>query len=299
MTNSWHLLLVAYLVVILTGLLYTWDFAFTFIAVGIATLALIFLGFFMFCMCGWAVGPWEVILMVVFLHHFVEPAFRVGRGAVWAHIMTVEMRISGNVNTPREVRNAWKAQQKPELPQVPALPDIETPAALEDGANPPDNDAIVPAPINSDVNQERPLALEDQSSPPALNAGAQAPRPNDMLSIVSQASDNTSECTDFDAHNARSEFEGRLRQFTLNIANTCFASALKLMFCSFFLMFANFRIFARLGVVTFVLEIILLPCTFILLPSAILLCPTREEPDILILYRWIHKKIKEKLENMD
>jgi hypothetical protein len=265
MANSWTLMLVAYFAVIFAGLLYTWDLAFTFIAVGIATVALIVLSFFTFCLFGWAAGPWEVVLMVVFLHHFTEPAFRVGRGAVWANILVAEMRIAGHVPTPASERKAKAQLQALPPPDLPAqIADAESPAAIEDPVSAPSNPTSLAV-----LNPAEPVVIA---------------RSNSM------GSDNTSEHDEEVVDTGRSAFEGRLHRFTLNIANACFASALKLFFCAFFLTFCEFRLFSRLGVVTLLVEIILLPCTFILLPSAILLCPTREEPDAIIFFRYAKQK---------
>jgi len=282
MSNSWMLMLTAYLLVVLAGLLYTWDLAFTCITVGIATLALIFLSFMMFCLFGWAIGPWEVILLVVFLFYIVEPAFRVGRGAVWAGVLVTEMRIAGNVLPPRVAPPPQQLQLPP--PEVQQVVDVETPGQIADVENPSPE---TPSPI-----MDLPHVAAAQS-PAMLN-----PDPY-VRHATTLGSDNISEDSGHIEAMARSAFEARLTRFTLNIANAVWPSALKLIFCAFFLLFCKFRLFSRLGVVTFVVQIILLPCTFILLPSAILLCPTREEPDIILLHGWIKQKMKERQERLD
>jgi hypothetical protein len=239
-------MLLAFAITLLAGLLYTWDFAFTGLVLGVALVAINFMAFFMFCMFQWAIGPWEVILMIVFLQYSVEPAFRVGRGAVWGDLLKKEMILSANVVAP--------------------LPDVGPPPGSDGGL------LALPAP-------EAPAAIMDENQPANVNIRA-AFNPADL------ASEASSEAAPEDpiAVAARSEFEARLHQFTLSIANACFASALKILFSGFFLLFCSFRLFTRLGAVAILVEFIKLPCLFILLPSAILLCPTRERPDAVVLY---------------
>merc|ERR1719183_1918686 len=41
------------------------------------------LAFLMFCVFSWTVGPWEIIILTVFMGYSVEPAFRLGRDFVF------------------------------------------------------------------------------------------------------------------------------------------------------------------------------------------------------------------------
>jgi hypothetical protein len=255
MSNAWLLLLLTLGIVIVSGLLYTWDFAFTGISVGVAIVAMLWLGFFMFCIFVWAIGPWEVILWVVFLMYSVEPAFRVGRGAVWGGILAKEMTLSGNNVTPLPAKSAPSGDSSPAQLQLPPAPAPDAPAAMSMAA------------------------LMDTQAVEHVPSGAL-----DTTSEVSATDSFQAEAA------ARSEFEGRLHQFIQNNANSCIPGALKLFIGGFFLLCCDFRLFTRLGAVTMVIEIVKLPCLFILLPSAILLCPTRERPDILVLISWLQEK---------
>jgi hypothetical protein len=100
MSNAWDVALLALGICILSCLLYTWDFAFSGIVIVVAFIAMVYLSFFMFCLFGWAVGPWEVILLVAYLMYSVEPALRVGRGTVWGDYLESETRLSSNAVAP-------------------------------------------------------------------------------------------------------------------------------------------------------------------------------------------------------
>jgi len=110
MRNAWHVLLLAIGIMIFAGLVYTWDGVFMLMTIAVSVLACIWMGFFIFCLFGWAVGPWELILLIIFPTSCLEPVFRVGRGAVWSDY-NVQKKIIAQLS-PRS--QAAQRQQPPE-----------------------------------------------------------------------------------------------------------------------------------------------------------------------------------------
>jgi len=94
--NAWELAGIAISICVGACLLYTWDLAFTGIMILVSTVSMTVLAWFMFAWFQWAIGPWEVVLLVAYMMYTVEPALRVGRGAIWGDFLHVETRLAGN-----------------------------------------------------------------------------------------------------------------------------------------------------------------------------------------------------------
>jgi hypothetical protein len=69
--------------VFFSGLFYTMDVEMMAIISVIAGMDSTLMSFFMYCMFQWAFGPWELVIMTVFLCFAVEPAFRIGHEFVF------------------------------------------------------------------------------------------------------------------------------------------------------------------------------------------------------------------------
>lgn len=276
-TNAWNIAILSSFIVTFAGLIYTWDFLLPAIIFLVSFIAMIYLAFFMFCIFGWDVGPWEVILLIVFLMHSVEPAFRIGRGVVWGRKLYWEMAVAGN------------AVQPVKMPQAGAGA-----MALED------QEAAAP-----------PLALQDGAAPPLAAADQLAlPPPTDQLALprtgLSKSMSSTSLGDDGPEvlEGEDTEFESRLRILVLNITNATLGSAAKLIVCGFLSLFCEFRLFTRLGVVAMLVPLVTVPCIFILLPTAMVLLPVNrccgsrgkdeEQPDAISLYEIAKKKYDER-----
>jgi hypothetical protein len=95
-SNAWELAGIAISICVLACLIYTWDFAVTGIIILVSTVSMTVLAWFMFAWFQWAIGPWEVVLLVAYMMYTVEPALRVGRGAIWGDFLHQETRIAGN-----------------------------------------------------------------------------------------------------------------------------------------------------------------------------------------------------------
>lgn len=100
-TNAWELAGFAILICVVACLLYTWDFAFTGIMILVSTVSMTVLAWFMFAWFNWAIGPWEVVLLVAYMMYTVEPALRVGRGTIWGDFLFCEAVLAGNAVSPR------------------------------------------------------------------------------------------------------------------------------------------------------------------------------------------------------
>lgn len=83
LASSWRACLACLAGVLLAGIYYTMDMEMTFIITVIAFVDGTILSFFMYCLFQWAFGPWELIIMTVFLSFSVEPAFRIGHEFVF------------------------------------------------------------------------------------------------------------------------------------------------------------------------------------------------------------------------
>mmetsp|Transcript_55098 Transcript_55098/g.100973 ORF Transcript_55098/g.100973 Transcript_55098/m.100973 type:complete len:1339 (-) Transcript_55098:87-4103(-) len=128
MRNAWHVLVLAIGVSILAGLIYTWDLVFMLLTIIISLLACIWMAFFMFCLFGWAAGPWELILLIKIPGMYLEPVFRIGRGAVWSDYQVQEKVM--NQLSPRS-----QAAKKAAQPGAPlAIQDAEAPSGSADDA---------------------------------------------------------------------------------------------------------------------------------------------------------------------
>jgi len=258
MSNAWHVALLACGICTIACLLYTWDLAYTAIVVTIATFAMIYLSFFMFCIFQWAVGPWEIILLVAYLMYSVEPALRIGRGCVWGGFLPSEIRIAGNAVTPLTRSN-----------------DATNLAALANAEPAPPALAVLDDPGTGDGAAEARAEEMNEAAPAAEGSSNNSPNDN-------AAADDAA---------ARSAFEGRMHQFVLNVSNATFGSAVKLVLCGIMALPCEFRLFTRLGAVSIMVPLLSLVCIFILVPTALVLLPIREKPDLVSLWEIARDRI--------
>jgi len=109
---------------------------------------------------------------------------------------------------------------------------------------------------------------------------------------AAEGSSNNSPTEILDEAAGRSEFEGRMHLFVLNVSNATFGSVVKLVLCGIMLLPCEFRLFTCLGAVTIIVSLLSLPCIFILVPSAVVLLPVRTKPDLVILAEYMIARIK-------
>lgn len=258
MTNAWEVAFLSIAICILACILYTWDGVFVTIVFVTTTIALIFMSFFMFCIFQWAIGPWEVILLVAFLMYTIEPALRIGRGTIWGEWFSMETKLAGNAVTPLE------GLQNPRLPHAASGISI------------------------TDVSGEESAIIA-----PSLPVGEEGPGDDfqNPDAPAAEGSSNNSPVDNRDEAAARSRFEGRMHMFVLNVSNATFGSALKLVLCGMLILPCEFRLFTRLGAVSIMVPILALPCTFILVPTALVLIPIREQPDLVSMWDWFWGRI--------
>jgi len=106
LVSTWRVTGLTLAGIFVAGFVYILDFEMLMIMVGICFVAFIYLAFFMFCLFGWEFGPWELILMCVFLTYSVEPAFRIARDFVSAP------------------QKKWRNEDEPQLAPLPPLADF-------------------------------------------------------------------------------------------------------------------------------------------------------------------------------
>jgi hypothetical protein len=81
--GAWKIVLLAVLGIIISGLAFTLDMLIMTCIVLVSLVCCTGLAFLMFCVFSWTVGPWEIIILTVFMGYSVEPAFRLGRDFVF------------------------------------------------------------------------------------------------------------------------------------------------------------------------------------------------------------------------
>lgn len=255
LSNAWQVAGTAIAICIAACILYTWDGAFVATVCVICFFVVSFVGFVVFCIFQWAIGPWEIILLIAFLMYTIEPALRIGRGTVWGEWFEFETKMSGNAVAPLgalQNRTAVGIAIQDEQGNTSAL---AVPSSL---AAPP-------------------LAVEDENLQNLDAPGA-------------EGSSNGSPAGGRDEAEARSRFEGRMHQFVLNASNATFGSAVKLVLCGFLILPCEFRLFSRLGAVSIMVPLVALPCIFILVPTAFVLLPIREQPDLVTAWQMFWAK---------
>eukprot|EP00927_Polykrikos_kofoidii_P042769 TRINITY_DN36821_c0_g1_i1.p1 TRINITY_DN36821_c0_g1~~TRINITY_DN36821_c0_g1_i1.p1 ORF type:complete len:1384 (-),score=197.57 TRINITY_DN36821_c0_g1_i1:182-4333(-) len=82
LASAWSVAGLGVLAIVLAGLAYTLDMRVVFCVTLVSIIACTVIAFVMFCCLSWSVGPWEVVVLTVFLTYSVEPAFRLCRDFV-------------------------------------------------------------------------------------------------------------------------------------------------------------------------------------------------------------------------
>lgn len=336
MLNAWHVALLAIFLTLVAGLFYMQDFQIL-LYIGILVIfACFFLAFFMYCLFGWATGPWEVVLLVVFLGYSIEPAFRIGSATV-----PEGFKLNTLINIALPEKNAANLENQ----DVGLSGIVQSEAAGEPEVAGEDPVALMGGEPEGEGAQGEGTEGEDTKGPLALPDGEPEGEGTEGaleggLAIQHAAADETGSNADNDGDNdagddavksdsvnsvngddnvanmrmiegssfgsraaeaartdAQNATEVRVREAVFLIASPYLGAALKLVVCGLLLLPCQFRLFSRLGAVAVVVPIIAVPFTFILLPSAIYVFgPRVETPDTVLLFQFAKVRLNRQME---
>lgn len=289
--SSWAACLLAFLGMALTGLLLTADVELMSAIVLLSIIACIFLGFFMICIFQWSFGPWELMILTVFLSYSLEPAFHMCRDVVFPAegvfqgdegeaALPPHGSISEALPPVREDEESGGVVQ----PQQPGLsshksPGMESPVRRGLSSPMRGRRDQVPTPMRG-MNLKSGHSMFQQANP-----GSEFQNPDDI--------------PDGDVQDWDSQDEGAFMRYLemdlvrsiTNTFNTVATSSIKLILCGLLLIPCRFRLFSRLGAVAVMVPLIWLPSVLILLPAVILFFGRRHrEPDLFRLARVVREK---------
>jgi len=257
LSSAWRVCLLTVLAVALASLLYTQDFE---LVGGLVVLAfLIFVGslFIMLCIFQWQFGPWEMVIMSLFLSYTAEPAL---------HICWDFLKPAGPAAAP---------------PATPASGGNVAPVAPTNGDAEP-----VGLPVCDDTEGSTSAVVRLVDAPPpedeaaADGAAVGAAIPSDGVSEASSGGPSGKEISDV------------LERSVYITCDAVMASSVQLFLCGFMLNFCEFRLFTRVGAVAMMVPFFWVPATLLLLPAGILLSGrTRREPDIPHLKRLFMERV--------
>jgi len=90
LASAWSIAWLAVAATLVAGLIYVRDARFMGLVTLVTLAACANLSFIIFCILGWRLGPWEVLLLTVFFCYFVSPAFRMGREYFSPHVQELQ-----------------------------------------------------------------------------------------------------------------------------------------------------------------------------------------------------------------
>jgi len=243
--SAWEVLLGVSAVLLATALLYTLDLKMVLLMLLVGFCICTFISFFLFCLCGWAFGPWELTIMTVFLSYSVEPAF---------HICHDFVR-PGMIERFKALRKMMAAED-------------------EEGEAPSLAIANAPAPVAAITNGSSAAASQEVTQLASMEPMAQEP------STTPSHSDSLSQASDV-RPKADDSLEDALKRSLHLVCKNLLVNSVKLILCGIMLLPCQFRLFNRLGAISVVLPLICVPSVLVLLPSLILAFKrTRRDPDL-------------------
>eukprot|EP00929_Paragymnodinium_shiwhaense_P120132 TRINITY_DN92016_c0_g1_i1.p1 TRINITY_DN92016_c0_g1~~TRINITY_DN92016_c0_g1_i1.p1 ORF type:complete len:1327 (+),score=262.28 TRINITY_DN92016_c0_g1_i1:133-4113(+) len=258
-SGAWHVALLAFGAIVISGLLYTLDMMVVGCVLAVSLVVCIGLGFAMFCIFMWAVGPWEIIILVVFLSYSVEPAFRLGRDFVFVPF-TDEDRKKGDEDI---------------------APGVEASDAVE----------------NVGAGDAAAAAAAEGEEPDGALVPAEQPREDDQGAlVVANPNSNDMEISSAGTPSSAGDTEKGTREATIKrsvylVSGNVLAGGAKLILTGALLLPCQFRIFSRLGAVAVVVPLVAAPCTLIVLPAVMMqFYPRRDEPDCVTCNRFLISK---------
>jgi len=272
LSSTWTVTCFSLLAIGVAGFVYTMDLEILGIIIAISMAACAFLSFSMFCIFQWAFGPWELILMTVFLTYYVEPALRVGRDFVLP-----SSRIG--------------------LAAVPAIQGDSNAAGIADGETDRMGEghqagAEIPGTQgekSSEKSSESHKIGDSMGSPtpcPGMGAHGEGSEKDEGRNEDEEPSEYSSAEDQADDSPAAA-----LHRSVQQQSGAILAGAAKIFLCGIFLLPCHFRLFTRLGAVGVVVSFIMPACTLLLLPACILFSGrTRREPDIKPISRCLYDK---------
>jgi len=268
LASAWRVCLLIVAAVIVAGLVYTMDFEIVGCLAAITFVACTLLLFFMLCIFQWQFGPWELVIMTLFLSYSVEPALQIGRDFV---LPPPEADIVGNDSLPEGSGGGDGGGA--------AIARLEPPPPV-DGLGDPGADGPGACAGAGAVNTTGTLLGVSCASAPGGTPGPGSPGPSPVLpeGTASKASIGQDPAS-------------ALERSVCAACETIAPASIMLVLCGVMLLPCEFRLFTELGALAVLVPFVWVPGALLLLPAAILLSGrARREPDAFLLWRLLEKR---------
>jgi len=274
LASAWRVALLNILGAAVCGLLFMSDVEIVGIIVVINVTLFTGLLFLILCVFQWQFGPWEMLIVSVFLSNALEPAFRIGRDFVMPPLSENEYQASCNKD----------GQPKPAEDNGNAQPGSTNVMAIRDGA-------VGSSDLAAGASSTMDCTGVSSTEGNGFHEKALACLDNDDEGpIVPQDSISSGSSGVFQPPPAAPE--AALERSVYLSIETIIASSVQLAVCGLIIIPCNFRLFTRLGVVALVFPLFWIFGTLVLLPTAILASGRlRREPDVWQFWRWIETKV--------
>jgi len=298
--SAWSIAGLAVCAVIVSGLVYTQDMTIVSIVAGISVLVCIALSFIIFCIFQWRTGPWEIIILTVFLSFSVEPALRLAHDFVRPN---ADFGIPTNPpDNPREEDDGVPADDLLEKFEVqePASPPVGG-TIISDDAIGPENDSIEKVKVlQGPPGAMQPPGCEEMgglalasTSAPAEGAIVVADENAAAIVPVDYADDISSHGSSGPDKEIEDLREARVTRSVYLVNESTLSGGIKLILSGLFLLPCQFRIFSRLGAVAVVVPMVSIPCTLIVLPAVLVkFMPIRKDPDCIMCSSFLYDKAR-------
>mmetsp|Transcript_54233 Transcript_54233/g.129242 ORF Transcript_54233/g.129242 Transcript_54233/m.129242 type:complete len:1469 (+) Transcript_54233:67-4473(+) len=273
MVSAWIVCCFAIMATVIAGLIYVRDAGFVLMITASALVGCCGVAFFMFCIFQWQVGPWEVLLLTIFLCYSVSPAFRMGR-EYFQDRTEVDFSLDESISTTfpsGTSRSVPISTSTTYAIHTPGQDDLALPSQVR-----PQSPRPPPSP--SQASQGEALGDTLRSSPRTYLQAAKTIEVNSIPAAL-LTSDGKEE---------------RIQRSVYLVTEAVMAMAVKTIACGILLLPCEFTFFSRLGAVAIVLPFFMVPCILMVLPATLyVLGPTRFKPDLDILRAWLKEKASE------
>jgi len=294
LASAWRVALLNILGAAVCGLLFMSDVEIVGIIVVINVTLFTGLLFLILCVFQWQFGPWEMLIVSVFLSNALEPAFRIGRDFVMPPLSENEYQASCNKDgQPKPAEDNGNAQ-----PGLLFNCDLIAPWTILDSAARRSTNVMA---IRDGAVGSSDLAAGASSTMDCTGVSSTEGNGFHEKALACLDNDDEGPIVPQDSISSGSSGvvqpppaapEAALERSVYLSIETIIASSVQLAVCGLIIIPCNFRLFTRLGVVALVFPLFWIFGTLVLLPTAILASGRlRREPDVWQFWRWIETKV--------